>query len=324
MNIKGLLCVVVMLVGVSAAAAQEKVISLARLDGYFHQSERAYPNSPWSVRTIVELGESPTGPWESYSSWNYSVVPPDRAHLEYTSGRKGEFLYIGLLSYSKGDDGKWAISENTIKGSMVSPSAIRRFGDGEISYTQTRSGDIIAVTVISKPSADADLADTRNRTYVIYFADLDIVGRGVITGEESIVYNGTKWVRRTELYTFNPNIRIETPEEKAARQPEPIPAAPSREAIKNPPTDEPLVILSKPRPGYTDEARANGVQGSVIVKVTFEANGTIGLIEVVKGLEHGLTENTEEAVRKIAFTPARNNGKPVSITRQLEYSFSIY
>jgi TonB family protein len=88
--------------------------------------------------------------------------------------------------------------------------------------------------------------------------------------------------------------------------------------------DTPLVILSKPRPAYTEEARRNGVQGNVILRITFEADGTIGAIEVVKGLEQGLTEATEEAARKIEFRPARKNGKPIAVTKQLEYQFSVY
>ncbi|HVF48104.1 MAG TPA: energy transducer TonB [Pyrinomonadaceae bacterium] len=314
MNTKVLLCVVVMLVGVPAAAAQDKVISLADLDLYYQHSEKASFKWPWSVRTTVEMGDAPKGQWKPYSSATYSVVPPDRGHFVYTSGRKGEFIHIGAISYSKADDGTWSRRDDTIKGSLVSPSAIKRFGDGEISYTESRSGDIRVVTVISKPSADADHLDPRTRTYISYFDN-----RGVITCEESVAHNGTNWVRTTHLYIFDPNIRIEAPDEKVAGS-----VPPAEEAAKNPATDEPLRILSKPRPGYTDEARMNSVQGSVILKVTFEANGTIGAIEVVKGLERGLTEMTEEAARKITFIPARQNGTPVSVTKQLEYHFSVY
>ncbi len=326
MNTKGLLGVVVLLVGVLTAAAQEKAISLADLDGYFQQAEKGSFNSPWSVRTVVEVGETSRGTWEDYSRWSYSVVPPDRSHLVYLGDRTLEFIHIGPLSYSKAEDRTWSRSDDTIKGSLVSPTTVRRFGDGEISYTQSRTGDILVVKVVSKPSADADPLDLRIQTYVFYFSDVEDISRrrGMLTGEESIIHDGTKWVRTTNIYTFNSSIRIEAPVEKVASQLEPIPETVFREAPKNPPTDEPLVILSKPRPAYTDEARSNGVQGTVILNVTFEADGTIGAIEVVKGLAQGLTEMTVDAARKIAFTPARRNGIPVSYTRQLQYSFSIY
>ena len=91
------------------------------------------------------------------------------------------------------------------------------------------------MTVISKAVDDADPLDTRTRTYIFYFAaDRDIDGRrGKITGEESIVHNGTKWVRTTNIYTFNPNIRIEAPEEKVASKLGPIPVEVFIEARKN-------------------------------------------------------------------------------------------
>ena len=324
MKVKGLVCFVMMLLGVAAAGAQERVISLADLDRYFQQSEKAYSNSPWSVRTIVEVGETPKGPWEDYSRWSYTVVPPDRTHLVYHSGSKSEFLHIGPLSYRRAEGGTWAISNDAIKGSMTSPTAARRFGDGVLNYTQSRTGNIIAVTVTSRPSADSDPSDTRARIYVVYFSDVDIAGRGMITGEESIVHNGSKWVRTSNIYTFNSNIRIETPEEETARRTEEARVLQLTESLKKRPGEDPLVIVTKPRPGYTHEASANNVQGTVTLNVTFEADGTIGPIEVLKGLEHGLTEATIEAVRKITFTPARHNGKPVSVTRALSYSFRIY
>ncbi len=323
MNAKGLFCGAVIFFGVLAATAQEKVISLTDVDRYYQQSEKASSNWPWSVRTTVLVGETPKGTWEDYSRSYYTVVPPDRSHLVYLSGRKGEFLQIGPLSYSKAEDGEWTMSNDTIKGPLVSPNAVRRFGDGVISYTESRTGDTIVVTVISRPFADADPLDPRTRTYISYFAaDLDIEGRrGKITGDESIIHDGDKWVRTTNIYTFNPNIRIQSPEEEVAARPVPVPV--SKEAAGSA-ADEPLRILSKPRPGYTDDARSNSVQGSVVLKVTFEADGTIGPIEVVKGLERGLTEATEEAARKITFTPARKNGVPVSVTRQIEYHFSFF
>ena|SRR5436190_588779 len=86
----------------------------------------------------------------------------------------------------------------------------------------------------------------------------------------------------------------------------------------------PFKIISKPRPGYTDSARQANIQGTVILRVTFMANGSIGSISAVKGLPNGLTEQAIAAARRIAFTPAQANGVPQSVTKQIEYSFSIY
>jgi len=85
-----------------------------------------------------------------------------------------------------------------------------------------------------------------------------------------------------------------------------------------------IKILSKPRPGYTDAARQNNIQGTVILRVTFQANGQIGGISPVKGLGNGLTEQAIAAARRISFEPAKVNGVPQSVTKQIEYTFSIY
>lgn len=88
--------------------------------------------------------------------------------------------------------------------------------------------------------------------------------------------------------------------------------------------DAALRIVSKPRPGYTEAARTENVEGSVILRVTFLASGKIGEVTPVKPLPFGLTEKAIEAANEIKFEPAMNNGRPVSVTKQVEYSFSIY
>ncbi|MBV9215587.1 MAG: TonB family protein [Acidobacteria bacterium] len=87
---------------------------------------------------------------------------------------------------------------------------------------------------------------------------------------------------------------------------------------------QPIKILSKPRPGYTDSARQANIQGTVILRVTFNANGSIGGISAVKGLPNGLTEQAIAAARNIRFEPAKNNGIGQTVTKQIEYTFSIY
>ena len=83
-------------------------------------------------------------------------------------------------------------------------------------------------------------------------------------------------------------------------------------------------ILSKPRAAYTPEARANNVQGKVVLRVTFSANGQIGAISVVTGLPDGLTEQAIEAAKGIKYEPARRGGVPYSVTKPVEYTFTIY
>ena len=85
-----------------------------------------------------------------------------------------------------------------------------------------------------------------------------------------------------------------------------------------------IQILSKPRATYTDAARTNNVQGKVLVRVTFLANGRIGSVSAVKGLPYGLTERALAAARRIRFKPAMRNGQPYPVTKRIQYSFTIY
>ena len=85
-----------------------------------------------------------------------------------------------------------------------------------------------------------------------------------------------------------------------------------------------IKILSKPRPGYTDSARQNNVQGTVRLRVTFLASGRIGGVSAIKGLPHGLTEKAIAAARQIRFKPAMRNGRAYSVKKTILYNFTIY
>lgn len=85
-----------------------------------------------------------------------------------------------------------------------------------------------------------------------------------------------------------------------------------------------LVILSKPRANYTDKGREKFVQGKVVLRVTFLANGQIGPIATMAGLPEGLTEQAIAAARMIKFQPAKVGGTPIQTTRVIEYSFAIF
>lgn len=85
-----------------------------------------------------------------------------------------------------------------------------------------------------------------------------------------------------------------------------------------------MKILSKPRAIYTEAARKNERSGTVTLRVSFMANGSIGNIVVVSGLPDGLTEQAIAAAKTIQFEPAKKNGSPVSVTRQVQYTFTMY
>jgi Gram-negative bacterial TonB protein C-terminal len=45
---------------------------------------------------------------------------------------------------------------------------------------------------------------------------------------------------------------------------------------------------------------------------------------VLQALPDGLTEETIRTARKIRFTPAMQNGRPISVSGMLEFAFNLY
>lgn len=86
----------------------------------------------------------------------------------------------------------------------------------------------------------------------------------------------------------------------------------------------PLKIVFKPQAQYTEIARANQVRGTVTLRVSFLANGEIGGVSPVNSLPDGLTESAIAAARNIKFEPAKKDGVTYTVTKQVQYSFSIY
>ncbi len=87
--------------------------------------------------------------------------------------------------------------------------------------------------------------------------------------------------------------------------------------------DTRAVITSKPKPGYTKEARRLGVQGFVVLKAALSASGKVSRVRVMKRLPAGLTENAIRAVCKLEFKPGVKDGKPVSQWVDVEYVFRL-
>jgi tetratricopeptide (TPR) repeat protein len=84
------------------------------------------------------------------------------------------------------------------------------------------------------------------------------------------------------------------------------------------------VVLAKPLPEYTQAARDHGVAGTVVLRAVFAADGRVKYLLLLVGLPYGLSERAIAAARKIKFTPATLDGKPVPTYIQLEYNFHLF
>jgi len=84
------------------------------------------------------------------------------------------------------------------------------------------------------------------------------------------------------------------------------------------------VVLYKPLPGYTDEARKAKVEGTILIECTIHKDGTVGDLVVLKGLGYGLDEN---AVNKIKnewrFQPGTFNGEPIDVKTRIEVVYNL-
>ena len=99
---------------------------------------------------------------------------------------------------------------------------------------------------------------------------------------------------------------------------------PLTNALQNKDVDRKAVIVMRPEPAYTDEARKNMLTGAVILKAILTAKGNVEGIRVASGLPYGLSEKAIEAAKKLKFIPALKDGKFVPSWVQIEYHFNLY
>ena len=86
---------------------------------------------------------------------------------------------------------------------------------------------------------------------------------------------------------------------------------------------KPVEILFKPKPVYTDEARAKKLEGDVLLQVVFAASGEVRVQRVVQGLGYGLDQSAETAARQIRFHPAQQDGQPVDFSAIVHITFAL-
>ncbi len=94
-------------------------------------------------------------------------------------------------------------------------------------------------------------------------------------------------------------------------------------AVKAPSKTPPTVIF-KPAPIYTEEARAQHIEGSVTVHIRVTASGQVQVIGVTSGLGHGLDQSALQVCQGMKFRPAVDaNGNPVDWEGNVKVSFQL-
>jgi TonB family protein len=146
------------------------------------------------------------------------------------------------------------------------------------------------------------------------------------TGDQEAAEKERQWLQEHDkelaLYLSDPL----QPDKLAAQenQKEPASSANNKAAVDPMTKDLRPTILYREKAKYTEIARINLVQGTVVLSVIFDVSGALQNIRVIRGLPDGLTHKAIEAARKIRFNPAIRNGEPVSVRGSLEFTFNLY
>ena len=98
---------------------------------------------------------------------------------------------------------------------------------------------------------------------------------------------------------------------------------PQHLASQGPCATPPKTIFA-PDPMYSEEARQNKIQGSVVLWLVVGADGRPSNIKVSRSVGHGLDQEAIDAVKKWTFEPATLDGKPVPVQINVEVNFRLY
>ncbi len=95
-------------------------------------------------------------------------------------------------------------------------------------------------------------------------------------------------------------------------------------APKTPPNPNGILILDKPAPTYSEQARKGAIRGTLRLRVTFDKRGGVTKVGFISTLDHSLTRNAFFCALRIKFIPEEKDGQEVTVKKTLEYSFNIY
>lgn len=101
------------------------------------------------------------------------------------------------------------------------------------------------------------------------------------------------------------------------------PPAPTATVTRSPLAHAPVVTY-KPKPAYTEEAKALHLEGSVSVRIRVSSTGSVSVVGVTNGLGHGLDQSAISAIQATRFKPALDaNGNPIDWEGVVNVTFQM-
>lgn len=117
---------------------------------------------------------------------------------------------------------------------------------------------------------------------------------------------------------------VDGPGDQPTIDPPPASGGSETQILKGTEVTQKAIVLVKPEPTYTDEARSHQVTGTVVLRGVFSSSGSVTNVRLVSGLPLGLSEQAMEAARQIRFIPAIKDEHFASTHIQLQYNFNLY
>lgn len=86
---------------------------------------------------------------------------------------------------------------------------------------------------------------------------------------------------------------------------------------------EPIKLIRQVKPSYPERAKAQGMEGTVVLCAVIQQDGTVGNVTLMSGAHPLLAAEAEKAVRQWRYQPSRLNGEPVEIMTTIEIDFRL-
>lgn len=89
------------------------------------------------------------------------------------------------------------------------------------------------------------------------------------------------------------------------------------------PENHPPVLSSFVEADYPEAALAQGLQGTVVLRLSIEADGRVSAADVAQAAGHGFDEAAQAAAQRFLFSPARRGDTPVASRILYAYEFHL-
>ena len=84
-------------------------------------------------------------------------------------------------------------------------------------------------------------------------------------------------------------------------------------------------VTMEVKPDYTNEARDQRIEGTIVLEIVVVADGSVGDVKVTRSLDtvYGLDANAVKAMKQWQFEPGKKDGKPIAVAVSVEMTFAL-